>query len=107
MAIIRDPDKNFGPNGALETPLALLDIVGLKPSRSKYQYLGPADAALKDGPDWFMPKAIDMRDQEPGNVVLGGLTGLPKKGPWDCGVWGTEFSDVFKRSWLAAKADEI
>ena len=62
---------------------------------------------MKDAPEWLKPKAIDMRDPESGEVVLDELTGLPKKvhGIVDCGA--PIGDDVFIRSWLAAKADEI
>jgi hypothetical protein len=60
MTIIGDADKVFGPNGALESLLALLEKAGLKPNRSKFQCLGSADGALKDAPEWLKPKAIDM-----------------------------------------------
>jgi hypothetical protein len=62
---------------------------------------------LKDAPEWLKPKAIDMRDQESGDMVLDGLTGLPKKvyGIVVCGA--LICSGVFESSWLAAKASEI
>jgi hypothetical protein len=89
-----------------ETSL-FLRKAGLKPNGSKFQCPGTTDGALKDAPEWPKPKAIDMRDQESGDVVLDGLTGLPKKvyGIVVCGA--PISSDVLERSWLAAKADEI
>jgi hypothetical protein len=107
MAMTGDPDKAFGPNGALESLLALLEKAGLKPNRSKFQCPGTTVDALKDAPEWPKPKAIDMRDQESGDVVLNELTGLLKK-VYGIVVRGAPISsDVFERSWLAAKADEI
>jgi hypothetical protein len=84
MTIIGDPDIFFGPNGAYR--VALVSLEG-RPQAKQVQFLVPRNGGWRlDTRPWLRPKAPDMRDPESGDVVVGGLMGLPTKCPWNLGV---------------------
>ena len=62
---------------------------------------------MNDAPEWLKPKSIDLLDPESCEIVIDDLTGQPKKvlGIVVCGA--PIGDDVFVRSWLAAKTNEI